>query len=86
MSEKLNTLQKTCDIAGIVSLLIYIVICFCGSNSVFLVIRVIAAVIALTAFSIKCGAEAMSDEKSGNTIFMIGICLFNMILSAIMLV
>ncbi|MCI8621805.1 MAG: hypothetical protein HFJ50_09165 [Clostridia bacterium] len=86
MYEKLNTLRLTCNIAGSVALLIYIMLCFGGSNSGFLVIRVITAVIALTAYSIKCGAEIMSDEKLGNTIFLMAICLFDIIFSAIMLV
>lgn len=86
MYEKLNSLRSACNIAGIVALLIYIMLCFGGSNSSFLVIRVITAVIALTAYSIKCGAEAISDEKLGSTIFLMAICLFDIIFSAIMLI
>lgn len=86
MYENLNTLRSTCNIAGTVALLIYILLCFGGNNSIFLVMRVITAVIALTVFSIKCGAEAISDEKLGNTIFLMAFCLFDIIMSAIMLI
>lgn len=86
MYEKLNSLRLACKIVGIVALLIYIMLCFGGSNSSFLVIRVITAVIALIAYSIQCGAEIISDEKLGSTIFLMANCLFNIIFSAIMLI
>ena len=86
MHENLNILRSTCDIAGTIAILIYILLCFGGNNSILLVMRVITAVIALTFFSIKCGAEAISDEKLGNTILLMVICLFDIIMSAIMLI
>lgn len=86
MYEKLDTLRATCSIAGIVALLIYIVLCLTGNSSSFLLVRVITATIALTAYSIKCGAEVVSDEKFGNSIFLMAICLLDLIASAMMLV
>lgn len=86
MYEKLHTLRLTCSTVGIVALFIYIILCFSGSSSVVLVLRVITAAIALAAYSIQCGASTMNDEKLGDTIFMIAICLFDIIVSAIMLI
>ena len=80
MNEKLNNLRSGCNIAGIVALLIYIVLTIAGN--VFLVVRVITATIALTAYAVKCGAEIASDEKFGNSIFLMCICVFDIILSA----
>ena len=70
------------SIAGIVALLIYIVLTIAGSGNVFLVVRVITATIALTAYAVKCGAEIVSDEKFGNSIFLMCICVLDIILSA----
>lgn len=83
MYEKLKTLRSICNTVGAVALFICIMLCLGGDNSIFLVMRVITAVIALTAFSIKCGAEAMSDKKLGYTIFMMSLSLFDIIVSAI---
>ena len=82
MNEKLNNLWSGCSIAGIVALLIYIVLTIAGSGNVFLVVRVITATIALTAYAVKCGAEIVSDEKFGNSIFLMCICVLDIILSA----
>lgn len=86
MYKQINILRLICNIAGIIALLIYTMLCFGGSNSGFLVSRVIIAVIALTAYSIKCGAEAISNKKLGNTIFLMAICLLDVIISAMLLV
>lgn len=82
MYEKLNTLRTTCSIAGIVALLIYVVLPIAGSGNVFLAVRVFTATIALTAYAIKCGAEIVSDEKFGISIFLMTICVFDIVLSA----
>lgn len=85
MDEKLNTLRKICNTAGYVALLIYIMLCSGGMNSGFLMMRVIISAIAVTAFSIRCGAEAMSDEKIENTFCIIVVCLFNLLINAFVL-
>ena len=83
MYEKLKTLRSICDTVGVVALFICIMLCAGGKNSIFIVMRVITAAIALTAFSIKCGAEVMSDEKLGYTIFLMSLSLFDIIIGAI---
>lgn len=86
MNEKVNTLRNSCNIAGIVALLIYIVLSIAGSGSVFLVVRVITATIALTAYAIKCGAEVASDEAFGNSIFLMVFCILDIVWSAAQLI
>lgn len=86
MNEKLSNLRTACSIAGIVALLIYIVLTIAGSGNVFLAVRVITATIALIAYAIKCGAEIVSDEKFGNSIFLMSICVLDIVLSAVQMI
>lgn len=81
MYEKLNTLRANCSITAFVSLGIHIVLYLAGGSSSFFAIKVITVAIALTACSIKCGAEVISDEEPRESILFMVICLVDIIVN-----
>lgn len=85
MDEKKRNTRSLCSIIGIVALLIYIIITVVGSNEYLLVLRVLFAGIAALSYAIKLGIEISCDEGIGNSIFLICICLFDILISAMQL-
>ncbi len=85
MDEKKRSICCICSIVGIVALLVYILLTVAGSNAYLLAIRLIFAGIAAIAYAIKLGVELSSEESWGNSVFLIAICLFDIVLTAIQL-
>ena len=85
MDEKKRSICNICSIVGIVALLEYIILMVAGSNAYLLAIRLIFAGIAAIAYAIKLGVEISSEESWGNSVFLIAICLFDIVLTAMQL-
>ena len=85
MDEKKRSICIICCIVGIVALLVYCILTVAGSNPYLLAIRLIFAGIAAIAYAIKLGVEISSEETWGNSVFLIAICLFDIVLTAIQL-
>ena len=85
MDEKKRSICNICSIVGIVALLVYIILTVAGSNPYLLAIKLIYAGIAAIAYAIKLGVEISSEETWGNSVFLIAICLFDIVLTAIQL-
>ena len=85
MDEKKRNTWILCSIIGIVALLIYIIITVVGSNEYLLVLGVLFAGIAALSCAIKLGIEISCNEKIGDSIFAICICLFAILIGAMQL-
>ena len=85
MDEKKRSICNICSIVGIVALLVYIILTVAGSNPYLLAIKLMFAGIAAIAYAIKLGVEISSEETWGNSVFLIAICLFDIVLTAIQL-
>lgn len=85
MDEKKQSICNICNIVGIVALLVYIILTVAGSNPYLLAIKLIFAGIATIAYAIKLGVEISSEETWGNSVFLIAICLFDIVLTAMQL-
>lgn len=85
MDEKKRNICIICTIVGIVALLVYIILTVSGSNAYLLAIRLIFVGIATIAFAIRLGVEISSKESWGNSVFLIALCLFDIVLTAIQL-
>ena len=86
MDEKKRSICNISSIVGIVALLIYIILAVVGKSEYLYVMRILFAGIATIAYAIKLGVEISSDEKIGNSIFLIAICLFDVFASALQLI
>ena len=86
MDERLKTLRNICSWAGIVSLFIYMVLTILGNGDVLKVVSIIVAAIGLIAFAIKCGVEVASEENFGGSIFLMSICLIDIVLNGIQII
>lgn len=85
MDEKKRSICNICSIVGIVALLVYIILTVAGSNPYLLAIKLIYAGIAAIAYAIKLGVEISSEETWGNSVFLIALCLFDIVLTAMQL-
>ena len=85
MDEKKRSICNICSIVGIVALLVYIILTVAGSNPYLLAIRLIFASIAAIAYAIKLGVEISSEETWGTSLFLIVICLSDIVLTAMQL-
>ena len=86
MDEKKRSIHTVCTLVGIASLLIYIILTVVGTNVMLLTLRILFAGIATIAYAIKLGVELTSDESWGNSVFLIAICLFDIVMTAVQLV
>ena len=78
--------RNICSIVGIVSLLIYIILTVVGTNNYLLAMRVFFAGVAAVAYSIKMGIELANDESIGYSIFLVAICILDVVISSIQMV
>ena len=85
MDEKKRSICNICSIVGIVALLVYIILTVAGSNPYLLAIKLIDAGMAAIAYAIKLGVEISSEETWGNSVFLIALCLFDIVLTAMQL-
>lgn len=85
MDEKKRSICNICSIVGIVALLVYIILTVAGSNPYLLVIKLIFASIAAIAYAIELGVEISSEETWGNSVILIALCLFDIVLTAMQL-
>ena len=85
MDEKKRSILNICNIVGIVALLVYIILTVAGSNPYLLAIKLIFAGIAAIAYAIKLDVEISSEETWGKSVFLIAICLFDIVLTAMQL-
>ena len=85
MDEKKRSICNICSIVGIVALLVYIILTVAGSNPYLLAIKLMFAGIAAIAYAIKLGVEISSEETWGNSVFLIALCLFDIVLTAMQL-
>lgn len=85
MDEKKRSICNICSIVGIVALLVYIILTVAGSNPYLLAIKLIFAGIAAIAYAIKLGVEISSEETWGNSVILIALCLFDIVLTAMQL-
>ncbi len=85
MDEKKRSFCIICSIVGSVALLGFCILTIAGSTPYLLVIRLIFAGIAAIAYTIKLGVEISSEESWGISVFLIAICLFDIVLTAIQL-
>ena len=85
MQKRLQTLRLICNNVGVIALFIYVLLFVIGSHDKFLMTRVFAATSALILYSIKFGAEIVSNEYIRSTIILVLMCLFNFIISIILL-
>ena len=85
MDEKKRKIQIACSIVGDVALLIYIILAVAGSNTVLFALRILCAVIAIIAFAFKMGAEISNDDSYGDSVFVITICLLDIVITAMQL-
>ena len=82
MDEKKRNIQAGCTIVGTVGIFTYIILTVAGSNNVLFLLRILFAGIATIAYAIKMRIEVSNDE---DTICIIAICLFNIVLTAMKL-
>ena len=85
MDEKKRSICNNCSIVGIVALLVYIILTVAGSNPYLLAIKLIFASIAAIAYAIELGVEISSEETWGNSVILIALCLFDIVLTAMQL-
>ncbi len=85
MDEKKRSICNICSIVGIVALLVYIILTVAGSNPYLLAIKLIFASIAAIAYAIELGVEISSEETWGNSVILIALCLFDIVLTAMQL-
>ena len=85
MDEKKRSICNICSIVGNVSLLVYLILTVVGSTPYLLAIRLIFAGIAAVAYAIKLGVEISSEETWGNSVILIALCLFDIVLTAMQL-
>ena len=85
MDEKKQSICNICSIVGIVALLVYIILTVAGSNPYLLAIKLIFASIAAIAYAIELGVEISSEETWGNSVILIALCLFDIVLTAMQL-
>ena len=72
MSEELKSLRAVCNTIGMMAVLVSSFMWVASNNnSIFFVIGNIAAAIALIAYSITCGAAAISGEKPSRVAFFL---------------
>ena len=74
--------EKKRNICSIVGIILSVV----GINNYLFAMRVLFAGVAAVAYAIKLGIEIANDEGIGNSIFLIAICLFDIIISAMQIV
>ena len=86
MDEKKRNIYKACTFVGIESLLIYLILTVGGTYVMLLILRILFAGIATIAFAIKLGVQLTSDESWGRSVFLIGICLSVIVMTAVLLV
>lgn len=82
MDEKKRNICIVCDIVGFVALLVYGILTVAGSTTYLLAIRLIFAGIAAIAYAIKLGVEISSEESWENSVFLIAMCLFYILITA----
>ena len=82
MDEKKQSICNICSIVGIVALLVYIILAVAGSNPYLLAIKLIFVGIAAIAFAIKLGVKISREETWGDSVFLIAICLFIIVVTA----
>lgn len=87
MQKRLNILRLFCNNLGVITLFIYTLLFLIGTMNRFLMTRAILATTALILYSIKCGAEIVNndDEYIKSSIILVVVCLFNIIVSIILL-
>ena len=85
MDETKRSICNICNIVAIVALLVYLILTFAGSSPYLLAIRLIFVGIAAIAYAIKLGVEISSEETWGISVFLIAICLFDIVLTAMQL-
>ncbi len=82
MDEKKRNIQAGCTIVGTIAIFTYIILTVAGSNNVLFVLRILFAGIAAIAYAIKMRGEIPNDE---DTVCIIAICLFNIVITAMQL-
>ena len=85
MNEKLEKMRIICNCVGTVALLIYIVMTFGGNESIFLLMRIFTATVALIAYAIKFGAELINNVKFNQSLVLMTMATTDIVLSAIQL-
>ena len=85
MDKKKRNIQITCSIVGSVAFLVYIILTVAGSNTVLFALKILFAGIAAIAYAIKMGAEISNDDSYANSVFLIVICLFDIVITAMQL-
>ena len=85
MDEKKRNIQFGCSIIGTVALWIYIILALVGSNTVLFVLRILFAGIAAIAYAINMGAEISNDDSYKGSVFLIAICLADIVITAMQL-
>ena len=83
MNEKVNKLRSICDVVGLLSLFVYFLMTLAGNENIFLVLRIIFASIALAAYSIEFGARIISNQKIAGSIFMVFMCMVDIIFTVL---
>ena len=85
MNEKLEKMRIICNCVGAVALLIYIVMTFGGNESIFLLMRIFTATVALIAYAIKFGVELINNVKFNQSLILMTMATTDIVLSAIQL-
>ena len=85
MNEKLEKMRNICNCVGAVALLMYIVMTFGGNESIFLLMRIFTATVALIAYAIKFGVELINNVKFNQSLILMTMATTDIVLSAIQL-